>query len=331
MFGIVAIDVLIGLITIYLVFALACTAIVEAISSWMSLRSKTLEDALKELFEGDLESGKPFVDAFYAHPMVQSLSKGLTGRPSYIPTDVVGRVIQSLLLKNDPAASLDAAIEKLPDIVLPPSVAGGAVQGTRLKELLKTFVAQGARDLQAFRKAVETHFDAVMDRASGWVKRRQQTVALTVSAVLVLCANVDTFSIATALYTTPELRAELIARAEDIVTNDPAGGAETAGAASTDPPSTQTVSTTDQALAAERQKFTEAVDAYNQARSSMAETGLQFGWKNLPTKPMDWIAKVLGLLISVFAVALGAPFWFDVLNRFMKVRQSGIAPPKKKD
>lgn len=34
--------------------------------------------------------------------------------------------------------------------------------------------------------------------------------------------------------------------------------------------------------------------------------------------------------ISVFAVALGAPFWFDVLNRFMKVRQTGGSPTKTK-
>ena len=56
-------------------FALACTAFVEAMSSWMNLRSNTLEAGLKELLDGKLEANKPFVDDFYVHPLVQALSK----------------------------------------------------------------------------------------------------------------------------------------------------------------------------------------------------------------------------------------------------------------
>jgi hypothetical protein len=54
-FGLAALDVLIGLVTVYLVFALACTAIVEAISAWTSVRSKNLEAALKEFLAGNWE------------------------------------------------------------------------------------------------------------------------------------------------------------------------------------------------------------------------------------------------------------------------------------
>lgn len=337
MFGFAAFDVLIGLVTIYLVFALSCTAIVEAISSWMNLRSKNLEAALKEFLDGDLEANKSFVDAFYAHPLVNALSKGADGRPSYIPTDIVGRVIQSLLLKNDPDTSLAKAIESLPDVVTAGQGSAVTAQATRVKELFRTFVAQGERDLLTFRKAVETQFDAIMDRASGWVKRRQQTVALIVSAVLVLCANVDTFAIATALYTSPELRDGLIAQAKQLVDKDTAATAEAVDTGGkTEAPakplntSPGTTSKEEKPLAIERQKLTEAVDAYNRARTTMMETGLQFGWKSVPSCPRDIIAKLFGLLISIFAIALGAPFWFDVLNRFMKVRHSGVSPMEKK-
>jgi hypothetical protein len=34
----------------------------------------------------------------------------------------------------------------------------------------------------------------------------------------------------------------------------------------------------------------------------------------------------LGWLITAFAVSLGAPFWFDLLNKFVNVRASGKAP-----
>jgi hypothetical protein len=334
MFGIAAIDVLIGLLTIYLFFALACTAFVEALSSWMSLRSKNLEAGLKELLDGKLEANQPFVDAFYAHPLVQALSKGPQGRPSYIPTDVVGRVVQSLLLKNDPDAALVKAIERLPDITAEGQGSPETQQPTRVKELLRTFVSQGEQDLMAFRKAVEDHFDAVMDRASGWVKRRQQTVALIASAVLVLFANVDTVAIATALYTNPEIRAGLIAQAEKMVENESAPtamqnaispGSGVIPAALAVPPTT---AASDSPLAAQQQALSEAIAAYNKATSTIENAGLKFGWESLP-KGNAWVTKIIGLLISIFAIALGAPFWFDMLNRFMKVRQSGISPTKK--
>jgi hypothetical protein len=56
MFGLETLDVLIGLITVYLTFGIACTAIVETVAAWLSLRSRNLEAALKEFLVGDLTS-----------------------------------------------------------------------------------------------------------------------------------------------------------------------------------------------------------------------------------------------------------------------------------
>jgi hypothetical protein len=41
-------------------------------------------------------------------------------------------------------------------------------------------------------------------------------------------------------------------------------------------------------------------------------------WEHL----LDGLAKVLGLLISIMAISLGAPFWFDTLQRVTKLRTS---------
>lgn len=70
MFGMESLDVMVGIITIYLIFALACTAIVEAASTWLSIRSKNLEVALEEFLHGNITEGNSFVDAFFAHPIV---------------------------------------------------------------------------------------------------------------------------------------------------------------------------------------------------------------------------------------------------------------------
>ena len=41
-----------------------------------------------------------------------------------------------------------------------------------------------------------------------------------------------------------------------------------------------------------------------------------------------WVTKIVGLLLTVLAISLGAPFWFDLLNKFMVVR-STVKPREK--
>ena len=39
-----------------------------------------------------------------------------------------------------------------------------------------------------------------------------------------------------------------------------------------------------------------------------------------------FLSKLFGLSITAFAISLGAPFWFDTLNRFMNIRSAGRSP-----
>ena len=43
---------------------------------------------------------------------------------------------------------------------------------------------------------------------------------------------------------------------------------------------------------------------------------------------LDWLIVICGWLVTAFAVMLGAPFWFDVLNKFMVIR-STVKPHEK--
>jgi hypothetical protein len=318
--GLESLDVLIGLITVYLVLALACTAIVEALAAWLDLRSANLETALKEFLAGKSSAGKEFVEAFYDHPLVQALSKGKNGRPSYIPPEIVGQVLLSLITANGAVASLKDAVDKMP----------GTAADNRIKGILTTLATQASGDVAAFRKAVETQFDAVMDRASGWVKRRQQNVALAVASLLVCLANVDTFTLATALSSSAEMRAKMVeiaeARLKEGQAVPPNKNDSQPSPDQVSPLANQRVA--EDALEAAKRKSEEAFMAHEQARVALETGGLQFGWKD-PGSEVS-LAKALGLLITVLAVSLGAPFWFDVLQRFMQVRQAGVSPREKK-
>jgi hypothetical protein len=39
-----------------------------------------------------------------------------------------------------------------------------------------------------------------------------------------------------------------------------------------------------------------------------------------------WMYKLFGLLLTVIAVQLGAPFWFDTLSKFVNLRSAGTPP-----
>jgi hypothetical protein len=54
--------------------------------------------------------------------------------------------------------------------------------------------------------------------------------------------------------------------------------------------------------------------------------GLPLGWGPLPQDLVGWTAKVAGLLFTTLALSLGAPFSFDLLNRFVGVGSSGRSP-----
>ena len=53
---------------------------------------------------------------------------------------------------------------------------------------------------------------------------------------------------------------------------------------------------------------------------------MPLGWRSRPEGLVEWAAKVAGLLFTTVALSLGAPFWFDLLNRFVGVGSSGRSP-----
>ena len=55
------------------------------------------------------------------------------------------------------------------------------------------------------------------------------------------------------------------------------------------------------------------------------------GWndKTMPKNTAaSWLAKIVGLVLTGFALSLGAPFWFDLLGKFMNLRGAGPKPPR---
>ncbi|MGR9116916.1 MAG: hypothetical protein ACU85E_14225, partial [Gammaproteobacteria bacterium] len=72
----------------------------------------------------------------------------------------------------------------------------------------------------------------------------------------------------------------------------------------------------------------QALQRLNDLKTQLADLGLPVGWRGVEWSEMTAgavISKIFGWLLTTLALTFGAPFWFDVLNKFMSFR-SAIKP-----
>jgi len=148
----------------------------------------------------------------------------------------------------------------------------------------------------AFQKNVEAWFNDAMSHVSGWYKRWTQMVIGALALVVVCGANADTIQIVQRLSRDGPLRAALVAAADNAARSAP------------------------------DQDDARAKAVLEQADNLMLPLGWNRASAAAARTPLGLLAKVAGLIASVLAVSLGAPFWFDTLNKVINVRGAGIPP-----
>jgi hypothetical protein len=156
----------------------------------------------------------------------------------------------------------------------------------QVREVLQKAAANTAGTLDGFRVQVEHAFDDSMERASGWYKRKVQVVVLILAAVVAIGGNVDSVQVAQRLWKDAPVRAAVAAKAVD---------------------------------QADSQKVANAVDGVEQLK-------LPLGWDKPPERIGEIAPRIPGWLITIAALSLGAPFWFDLLSRLVRLRGSGAKP-----
>ena len=326
MFGSTILDVAIGMIFVYLLIALIVTSLSELIAAALKWRSKNLAEGINKLLgpplSGAAASGaetatvqlKSLKERLYQHPLIKCLYRGPHG-PSYIASHTFALALLDLVSKADPShprtvESLQTAFKDLP---------------ADLSTTLNVLLAEAGNDIKTFEEGIETWFNNSMDRVSGWYKRKSQLVNVVLAVTVTAFANADSILIAKSLSSDPALRAALVVEAEKF--------SEQTAAHTFNTPTDQT------GLAEAKKK----VEDY---RTQISKLGVPLGWKtadprrpentNEPVDPRRFpddfwgvVMKLLGLLLTAVAASLGAPFWFDMLNKVINIRSSGKAPEEK--
>jgi hypothetical protein len=299
-----ALEVVIGLTFVYFVLSLICSAVTESIASWRGWRAGKLELGIKNLLSGTdtvTKEGEALAKKVYDHPLVQALVRPKTGKkagkrppwPSYIPS----RTFVSALLDIGAAASLAGkagAEAAVIDVDVQKAIA--AIPSPKVQEALLALYRDSKGDLDTFRRNAERWFDDSMQRVSGWYRRHVAIVLWVVGALVVVFLNVDTLQVANTLWKDPAARSAVVAQAD---------------------------------AAAKQGQGVKAANA-------VSKLELPLGWKlfkagsgpqEFPNSAGGIIAKIVGLLLTVAALSLGAPFWYDLLGKFVRVSGSGPRPP----
>jgi hypothetical protein len=328
-----ALEVAIGLILVFLLLSTACSAIQEMLASLLGWRAKTLEDAVGSMLGNPKvkrgvkewlgridkrgpasskvakaydEAGLPadLTSAVFEHWRIRGLvrdpnsSLRRRSRPSYLPPRALSLAVAETLARHAPAPGTGEAggageAQVTPwkhtddEILAGVQKALERLPASNPREVLQKAAVNANDTLEGFRRQVETAFNDSMERASGWYKRKAQFVLAILAVLFAVGLNVDSVRIATHLYNDEAVRTAIVTQAQS---DAPRSG-----------------------------------DVVAQIKALDVPIG--WGADNTPSGLDGWLGRIPGWLITIAALNLGAPFWFDLLSRLS--RQRGAGAPEK--
>jgi hypothetical protein len=301
LFGSTMLEIAIGIIFVYLLMSLLCSALAEFFESLTKYRARDLEKGISQLL-GDPELTRDF----FKHPMVKPLFEGR--KPSYVPARTFSLALWNMATaaaEGTPTAVagvtkdirlLRSTITALPLDVLPENLKGSLV----------ALIDEADGDFDKARANVEHWYDDAMDRVAGKFKRRTHWILIGIGFVLSVFINVDSINIVKALSHNSELRASVVAAAENyakaplpgttpapapttpvatpVVTTPGAAVTPATTASPVSSPATMPSSPTATPTPTVEEQFAVASERINNIREKLNDLGLPIGWVFAPDK-----------------------------------------------
>jgi hypothetical protein len=352
MFDSVVLDVVIGLVFIYLLYSLMVTLIGEIVSSNINLRGLILRKSIRRMLNDSKEFKGSFAEKFYTTPSIKYLAaNNIIKWPSYISADMFSSTVIGLLRKKKTASTIMEEIRigvHCHDFKTAPET----------RNQLLHLIEEANGDLDEFKKGLESWYNETQDRATGWFKRRMQLVLFVIGFALSAIFNINSIKIADILTNNNEARYKVLAMASDSTTRtnverimkqeqkrkqeifekeeklkQHVAYDSTPGKASVSSTDTTVIDT----MAYHQYK---QIAAYSEQVTDILGLGLEhaevyelhfFGktfkiYKHILPFNKDFF----GILITALALSLGAPFWFGLLNKLLVLRGSGKNPDEEK-
>lgn len=310
LFNSTVLEVVIGVIFVYLLLSILCTSANEWVAALTRRRGEMLRKGIRQILENqkisDDGNTNAFLQEFYKHPLIANL-KHDKNHPAYIAPRTFVAVVTDLLTAAKPGSveftDFEIGVKELPE---------GDV-----KKAILALVQRSNKNFETVQLAVEGWFNDAMDRVNGWYKRRTQLWTVIIALVLTLVANANTIEIVKKLNRDPVLRSAVVEEAK--VRAQKPRPTISVEYKDEDDPTNPTITRNEG-----NQLSQNEVDLLGQTlgwRDNVFydANGKAWGWRT-------WLERLIGWLLTLLAISLGAPFWFDILNKIVNIRFAGKSP-----
>jgi hypothetical protein len=183
----------------------------------------------------------------------------------------------------------------------------------RIKRVLRQIHSESYGNLESFKERLERWFENAMERNAGTFKKQAQKWVLIFSICVTVFLNVDSVKLIDYFYRNPAEAGRIADAAEKKLKDK-----------------VVVVSDTSKTT----KKLLEDVKL---GINELKDLKLPIGWRKENLKrsfcnPNPWtnagniLMTLLGWFITAIAVSLGAPFWYDTLNKLVDLRSAGKKP-----
>jgi hypothetical protein len=331
-------DVALSMVFVYLTISLFVSGIAEFINTLSEKRSELMQYALQKLL------GAGVFNSFWNHQLTiikQSQVGGFFKPISYLSADSFSTVLIGLLVEGRTPPTLPFnATETDKTLAMIRQAITTDPQFVSLKPLIEPFLAK-ADTFEDFKKALEKWYDGYMEQVTGWFKRYNQGMIWIIAVLVTVIFNINTITIAKRISSDQTLRANLVAQAEETAKSGIRQGIFKQDTGKTPRAGIDTnfvkyLSTRDNKLAGlitagdsltgvDSLRVNEVYVQYLQ--DNMESLGVPIGWVSWKdTFGGGWLLTLLGWGLTAAALSFGAPFWFELLLKFVNIRNVAKKP-----
>jgi len=302
-------DTVIGFVLIILLLSLLITSLVQLVGWALRLRESNLRWGVQRVLEelGAKTEAAKLAERVVGHPSVKPTEKGAATAIHFEEfVEIVKRVVKDDATLSQSHPKLLEALEAAPTKEL------GALAislETELAQVLPTEVARVKEAIERGRSAalqagakVRLWFDTVMSRTTERFVMHTRVITVICAVGIAFGAQIDSVDLLRQLSQKREARARLVQMADPVMKEAETILAEKAAAGGTDP----------------REKVEELTAQVKSIQSDLARTSLQI--VPSPFTFERYSDRLLGMLMTAFFLALGAPFWFNTLRQLSNLR-----------
>jgi hypothetical protein len=307
-------DFLIAFVYVLAICSTLLSIVYELVSYWLRSRPAYLYKALNEVLNDNKLNNLNLTEIIYNFPQIDFTKKTFQDKPSYISAKNFATSLvlafndyykkQNMLFPPNEQSAIFAPGKNISEE--PFQLFAAAVKNLKvsdLKTLLESFINGSNANYDTLINNIELWYNDYMDRVTGWFKIRTQKRMFWIAIPVAILFNLNFLNIGEKLYSDKTSTAILVSMAEKWKPNN-----------------------VDSIMNAE--DFKKALKEKKCIVDSLQRANVPMGWskEDIKNATKEWLKSILGWLLMAAAMVMGAPFWYDLLNRLVNMRKAGLKP-----